>query len=209
MILSDKKGLITMKNRGMTLAEIIISVTLISIVLIFLMRLLTTLRYEDSFSSYEKSNSVNRSEIIKTIQTDLMAYKLFDLKDESNSVSGNSKAILHFIYADVNSTNRYLIVEANQISYCATTSCNSASDRIWKLSKSKDSVHYDQNCIKYDYDIDTSSQYFWIKFVIKLVKESFNAVKKLIAVFAKFFFFSLLILLCSFLETTVSSFSSF
>ena len=159
-----------MNKRGMTLAEIIISVTLISIVIIFLMRLLTTIRYEENFSNYEKANSVNCSEIIKEIQSDLMAYNLFDFKDESNSVSGSSKAILHFVFADINNTNKYLIIEQDAISYCSTTSCNAASDRVWRLNKSKDDVHYDPNCIKYDYDIDTSSQYYWIKFVIRLVK---------------------------------------
>ncbi len=159
-----------MNKRGMTIAEIIISVTLIAIVIIFLMRLLTTIRYEESFSNYEKANSVSRSEIIKAIQTDLMAYNLFDLKDESNSVSGSGKAILHFVFADINNTNKYLIIENEVISYCLTTNCNGASDRIWKLNKSKDDVHYDPSCIKYDYDIGTSSQYYWIKFIIKLVK---------------------------------------
>lgn len=158
-----------MNKRGMTLAEIIVSVTLISIVLIFLMRLLTTLRYEQNFSSYEKGNSVARAEIIKAVQADLLAYNLFDLKDESNS-AGNNKAVLHFIFADVNSTNKYLIVESEVISYCSTKSCTSATDRVWRLTKSKDDTHYDPNCIKYDYDIDTSSQYFWIRMVIKLVK---------------------------------------
>ena len=158
-----------MNKRGMTLAEIIVSVTLISIVLIFLMRLLTTLRYEQNFSSYEKGNSVARSEIIKAVQADLLAYTLFDLKDESNG-AGNNKAVLHFIFGDINNTSKYLIVEREVISYCSTTSCTSATDRVWRLNKSKDDTHYDPNCIKYDYDIDTSSQYFWIRMVIKLVK---------------------------------------
>ncbi|MBO4245953.1 MAG: prepilin-type N-terminal cleavage/methylation domain-containing protein [Bacilli bacterium] len=157
-----------MNNKGMTLAEIIVSVALISIVLIFLMKLLTTLRYDENFTNYEKNNAINRSEIIKAVQTDLMTYQLFDLKDESNSVSGTGKAVLHFVYADTDRTNRYLVIESAKISYCATTSCNGANDRIWVLNKSKADVTYVTDCIKYDYDITTSSQYYWLKLVVKL-----------------------------------------
>lgn len=161
-----------MNKRGMTLSEIIISVTLISIVLIFMIKLLTTLRYEQNFTNYEKNNSIARAEIIKTVQTDLMNLKLFDLKDESNTVSGDNQAIIHFVFADIDNTNKYLIVEKDSISYCKTKSCTDDTDRTWKLNKSRDDVFYDPNCILYDYDIDTSSEYFWIKFVIKLDNNS-------------------------------------
>lgn len=59
-----------MNNKGMTLAEIIVSVALISIVLIFMMKLLLSLRYEETLDSYDKANSVNRTEIIHAIQDD-------------------------------------------------------------------------------------------------------------------------------------------
>lgn len=60
------------KKNGMTMVEIMISVALISLVMIFVFNILVDLRQEETFSSYKSSDQLNRSIITKTVQDDLL-----------------------------------------------------------------------------------------------------------------------------------------
>ena len=71
-------------KKGITLVEIIISVGLISVVMLFLFNLLLDMEYEDRHSSYLKENQVNRATIIKTVQEDLMANSLENVTTTNN-----------------------------------------------------------------------------------------------------------------------------
>ncbi len=73
-------------NKGMTLVEIIVSVVLISIVLVFLFRLLVDLRNETSNNNYAYNNQVNKAEIVYNVQNDLHRY---ELKNVTSSTSSN------------------------------------------------------------------------------------------------------------------------
>lgn len=60
------------KKNGMTMIEIMLSVALISLVLIFVFNILVDLRQEETLSSYRSQDQLNRSIITKTIQDDLL-----------------------------------------------------------------------------------------------------------------------------------------
>ena len=78
-----------MNKKGMTLVEVIISVGLISVVMLFLFNLLLDMQYENSHASYLKENQVNRATIIKTVEEDLMNNTLNEVRierNESNSI---------------------------------------------------------------------------------------------------------------------------
>ena len=60
-----------MKNKGFTLVEIIVSIALISIIMIFLIKLLIQVNYERVNELYDSANAINRSEILKTVENDL------------------------------------------------------------------------------------------------------------------------------------------
>lgn len=88
-----------MNNKGMTLAEIIVSVALISIVLIFMMKLLLSLRYEDALDAYDKANSVNRTEIMHAIQEDFKQLGLPIITQGPNPSEDN--LVINFKYNDI------------------------------------------------------------------------------------------------------------
>lgn len=65
-----------LNNKGITLVEIIVSVALISIVLIFLFSLLIQVNNENSDNEVKSSYLVNQSTFIKQIEEDFLDYKL-------------------------------------------------------------------------------------------------------------------------------------
>ena len=84
-----------MKKKGMTLVEVIISVGLISVVMIFLFNLLLDIQYQSNHSSYLKENQRNRALIIKRVEEDLMNNPLTSVSLQKNS----NYAIIYFNYA--------------------------------------------------------------------------------------------------------------
>ena len=89
--LGDKMKL---NNKGMTLMELLISIVLIGMVLVFLMQLLTDLRDETDNNNFAYNNQVNRTEVIYTIEKDLNKYTLVGLEDASSN--GNIVIKFHF-----------------------------------------------------------------------------------------------------------------
>jgi len=61
-----------LNKKGMTLVEIIISVALLSVVLGFLFKVLLDVKYESDDSGFAITNQINRAEITKEIQNDLI-----------------------------------------------------------------------------------------------------------------------------------------
>lgn len=61
-----------LNKKGMTLVELIISVALLSVVLGFLFKIMLDVKYEDDEAGFAIANQVNRAEIIKEIQNDLL-----------------------------------------------------------------------------------------------------------------------------------------
>lgn len=68
-----------MKKNGMTMIEVMISVALISIVMVFIFNILIDLRQEETLSGYKSSDQINRSVITKTIQDDLLNRRIINI----------------------------------------------------------------------------------------------------------------------------------
>ena len=66
-------------NKGISIVEIIISITLISIILVFLFTMLITVKNEDDKSKHVANMLVNQALIIKEIETDFIDYELTDI----------------------------------------------------------------------------------------------------------------------------------
>lgn len=99
-----------MNKKGMTLVEVIISVGLISIVMLFLFNLLVDIEHESRHASYLKENQINRATIIKTVQEDLMNNKLNNV--EMTKVSDSTT--VNFIFDNFVSS---LIVNRDSVTY--------------------------------------------------------------------------------------------
>ena len=70
-----------MNKRGISIVEIVVSITLISLVIIFLIIMLTNLKSHDTSAKEESSLLVSKSVIIQAIQADLMDYKLIGIQN--------------------------------------------------------------------------------------------------------------------------------
>ena len=68
------------KKRGFTIIEIIISVALISVVMLFLFQLLTDVEFEATHPMYAKENQVVRVSVMRSVQQDVynMSLKSID-----------------------------------------------------------------------------------------------------------------------------------
>jgi prepilin-type N-terminal cleavage/methylation domain-containing protein len=75
-----------LNNKGMTLVELIVSIGLLSIIMAFLFKIILDVKYEKDLSGFADNNQINRTEIIKTIQTDLLTYELRNYDIMSNNL---------------------------------------------------------------------------------------------------------------------------
>ncbi len=97
-----------MNKKGITLIEVIISVALISLVMVFLFNLLMDMEYEEDHASYAKENQLNRAMIIKRVQEDFQNFELkkVDLSLDKKTITltfGNNQT--KNIYVDRKSIN--------------------------------------------------------------------------------------------------------
>lgn len=79
--------MIKLNKKGSTLLELIISITLISVILVFLMRLLVDLNNTQTNNDFAKDNQINRAEIIRMVENDLTNNTITNITN--NSSSGN------------------------------------------------------------------------------------------------------------------------
>lgn len=76
-----------LNKKGTTLAEVIISIVLISVVLVFMVRLLIDLNNMETNTTYASDNQINRSEIIRAIGNDLNEKVLVSVSDVNSTPS--------------------------------------------------------------------------------------------------------------------------
>lgn len=113
-------------NKGTTLVEIMVSVILISIVMIFIFTILVDLKSEYSLSTKRSTDSINRAALIRIIQNDFINLKLNGISDNCD----DGKVCLYF-YFQKDPNVRKLVVYDNYIVYDLDT--NAKKER-WELS---------------------------------------------------------------------------
>lgn len=119
-----------MNKKGFTMTELIVSIAIIAVVMIFLVNLLVDIRYDKKNELYDTKNQINRAEIIKTIQNDLDGKVITDITDGS----GSNNLVVN-IRTDDDST--YTIeADSNHIYY---TSNNKKTK--WSLEKNNDETY--------------------------------------------------------------------
>ena len=119
-----------LNKKGITLIEIIVSIGLISIVMIYLFNLLVDMQYEEDHSSYAKDNVVNRATIIRIVQDDFMKYGL-------QAVNQYTSDSISFTFND--GSIRTMNITANSISYNGET---------WLLDSNNNEEIYDVDHIE-------------------------------------------------------------
>ena len=126
-----------MNNKGVTLVEILVSVALIALVMVFLFNILASLKTEDSLNSDRNNDSLNRATITRLIQNDLTQNKLTTVKS-CTSPSGS-------VCLELNGNK--LIVAQNYIVYknekwnLGSIKLDTTNYKLCKKEEKKDNEH--------------------------------------------------------------------
>lgn len=153
-----------LNNKGITLVELIISISLISIVIMFLFRLLVDVRYSDNNTDYNRQNQQKRAIIMKAIQTDFLERKLIALTDTNTQNAG--ELVVNFRYGD--GTTGKLSVYADSLTYQ-----NSDGIEKWLLEKETTTTKYNLSCVQYTTSLSESNlkdngEFFYVRFTIPI-----------------------------------------
>lgn len=129
-----------LNKKGSSLLELIISIALISVVMGFLVKLLVDLNNKDTNSDFAINNQVNRAEIIRAIENDLLYNKIVDITDTS-STEDNLKVDITYHNNKTSSIN----VTKNKFTY---ENINGDS-RVWTMKNATLSnnayIYYDKD----------------------------------------------------------------
>ena len=117
-----------LNKKGMTLLEIVISIALISVVMLFLFSLLNDIQYESKHTSYAKDFLVSRATIIKDVEEDILNNNITNVMQVN--VDANKTTLNFFVGS--NPSNMNLEVESKKITY------KNAAGEQESLSLSKD-----------------------------------------------------------------------
>ncbi len=149
-----------LNKKGVTLVELIISISLISIVIMFLFRLLVDVRYSENNTDYNRENQQTRAIIIKTLETDFLERKLIGLKELPSNAN---EFRLELQYAD--QTTGKLNVYEDNILYT-----NSLGTEKWFLKKEKENTKLKPNCVTYQTSLskNVEGEFFYIQFTIPI-----------------------------------------
>ena len=75
-----------LNKKGFTMVELMVSISLISLIMIFLVKILIDVRYEGTNEIYDTRDQISRAEIIKTIQTDAIGKSIYSIRKYSNNI---------------------------------------------------------------------------------------------------------------------------
>lgn len=150
-----------LNNKGITLVELIISISLISIVIMFLFRLLVDIRYSENSTDFNRANQQTRAIILKTIQEDFLERKLIGLVDRSQN---EGEFVVEFSYKD--NTKGRLVVYADSITYI-----NNIGTEKWNLEKENDNTKLGIHCINYSTSLplNIEGNFFFMKLSIPVI----------------------------------------
>ena len=138
-----------LNKKGMTLLEIVISIALISVVMLFLFSLLNDIQYESKHTSYAKDFLVSRATIIKDVEEDILNNNITDVSQVN--VDAN-KTTLNFQTGDGTYGKVNLEVESKKITYK-----NAAGEKeSFSLSKDNDEEVFDLTNIKINFSAESN-----------------------------------------------------
>lgn len=129
------------KKNGFTMMELMVSIAIIAVVMVFLVRLLVDIRYDKTNELYDTANQINRAEIIKTIEEDFLNLRLMDVTDTGST---NTTLKLQLIRED-GKIGEIIVNENNDFSYinCA------GKKRKWKLEKNNNETYIKKTNISF------------------------------------------------------------
>ena len=122
-----------MNKKGFTMTELIVSIAIIAVVMIFLVNLLVDIRYDKKNELYDTKNQINRAEIIKTIQNDLDGKVITGITDTGSS---SNNLVINITTNDSDNSNHIIKADSNHISYIF-----GGKTTKWSLEKNNDETY--------------------------------------------------------------------
>lgn len=154
-------------NKGVTLVELIISIALISIVIVFLFNLLSEVRYVNNNTNFNRKNQQKRAIILKTIEEDFLNRGLVGLADKTFD-DGYEDDEFAIVLSYKDGTTGTLEISGEFLSYT-----NDDGYEKWYLEKQSSNTYYNTTCVTYSNSLGNESidtgEYFFIKFRIPIV----------------------------------------
>ena len=132
MVINNKKGF--------TMVEMMISIALISIVMVFLVKLLVDVRYDGTNELYDTKDQISRAEIIKTIENDLKDRIIVGMSKDNDQITITSIASKDSSEAQ----NSYIVVTKHKLIYQDVLE----NKTLWTLKTTNKDTHYDINNVK-------------------------------------------------------------
>lgn len=150
-----------LNNKGLTLVELLLSIVLIGIVLLFIFQLLVDLRGETDSNSYAYNNQLNRMDAIYKIEKDITNNHLSGIVNRSSG----KKTIIDFNFSSLEGdktttltiekrAGKFLSGDAFYINY----KDYDRNVNTWEMK----GVEID-NCFDYNYYFDNTSGNFYFK----------------------------------------------
>lgn len=126
-----------MNKKGVTILELLISITLISIVILLLIKVIFSLNNINNDKSYASNDEISRTELIKNIESDFLKLKL-----EGLEIRKEENATIKFYYE---STYKELKIEKDKITYNNETKTLESSNATYDLCPSYEYISLDDN----------------------------------------------------------------
>lgn len=156
-----------LNNRGISLMELLVSIILISIVLVFLFQILTDLKDETSNNDYAYNNQINRMEIIKTIEDDLTKYDLIGIKDETEDL-GYIKITFDY-HPEESNLQSSLMIKRNNDKDVVTYTNVLGEKNSWTMQTAEI-----DKCYEFTYYKDDSSKKHYLKIQIPIYSKPYH-----------------------------------
>ena len=149
-----------MNNKGTTLIEVMISVALIAIIMVFMFTLLVDLKNEESLSTKKSADALNRSAIIHLIQNDIISRGIKTLTFCNDATDVCDANHLYYTFNFQDNTSKKLIAYNNYFVY---------DNEKWTLSSGKYELSNMQYCFKNDVSSNgvTSPYYYYMLLIHK------------------------------------------
>ncbi len=148
-----------LNNKGLSLIEILVSITLISIILVFLVQLLNGLEGETTNNNFAYDNQINRAEIIKTIEEDLKSNNLIGVSNNSNDNINLYFDFLNNFSSTLTSTTKETINNfgEKEINYILKYTASNGEKYSWTMKGAQIDPCFD---FAFHNDLDTNNYYF-------------------------------------------------
>ena len=129
-----------MKEKGFTMVELMVSISIIAVVMVFLVRLLVDIKYDSTNELYNTANQINRAEIIKTIQEDLKGKNISNISDNGSGASN-----LNIVLTTDKGTAIIIVDSNNNFKYKST----GGKTTKWKLKSNNKETYIQKTNIPY------------------------------------------------------------